>query len=363
MRKLGVSIYPESSTMEEDKNYLNLVKENGFSRVFTCLLSVSKPKDEVKQEFQEIIAHAKQLGLEVIVDVAPVVFDSFGISYDDLSFFAELGADGVRLDVGFDGLKEAKMTLNPYGLLIELNMSNDIGYLENILSHKPNKDKIVGCHNFYPQRFTGLPYEFFISCSQKFKKQGLRTAAFVSSDSGELGPWSINDGLCTLEEHRNLPIHVQAKHLWATGLIDDVIIGNAYASEAEIVKLGQLNRDLLELEIEFLGDIPALEKQIVLDEVHVRRGDISEYVVRSVAVRKKYKHESILPMLEKQQEPGDIALGNNRFGKYKAELQVVLKAMPLDDRKNIIARVVQQEHFLMEFVDAWSSFALVEYKK
>ena len=26
-----------------------------------------------------------------------------------------------------------------------------------------------------------------------------------------IGPWDINDGLCTLEEHRNLPIEVQAK--------------------------------------------------------------------------------------------------------------------------------------------------------
>ena len=73
---------------------------------------------------------------------------------------------------------------------------------------------------------------FFVACSQRFKKQGIRTAAFVTSNEATLGPWDVNDGLPTLEMHRYLPIEVQTKHLFATGLIDDVIIGNAYASEA-----------------------------------------------------------------------------------------------------------------------------------
>lgn len=56
---------------------------------------------------------------------------------------------------------------------------------------------------------------------------------------GTIGPWDINDGLTTLEMHRHLPVHVAAKHLFATGLIDDVIIGNAYASEEELRMLGK----------------------------------------------------------------------------------------------------------------------------
>ena len=73
--------------------------------------------------------------------------------------------------------------------------------------------------------------------------------------------WDINDGLCTLEEHRNLPIEVQAKHLWATGLIDDVIIGNAYASEEELEKLGNLNRYMLQLKVHFVDEATEVEKR------------------------------------------------------------------------------------------------------
>lgn len=77
---------------------------------------MNRPKEEIVAEFKEIIHHAKDNNMEVILDVAPAVFDQLGISYSDLSFFAELGADGIRLDLGFDGLTEAKMTNNPYGL-------------------------------------------------------------------------------------------------------------------------------------------------------------------------------------------------------------------------------------------------------
>ncbi len=121
------------------------------------------------------------------------------------------------------------------------------------------------------------------------KKHGIRSAAFITSHVANIGPWDINDGLCTLEEHRNLPIEVQAKHLWATGLIDDVIIGNAYASEEELEKLGNLNRYMLQLKVHFVDEATEVEKRATLQELHVRRGDITEYMVRSTEVRKKYK--------------------------------------------------------------------------
>jgi len=362
MKRLGVSIYPEKSMMEEDKRYLKMAKSYGFDRVFTCLLSASKPKEELMSEFTELITFAKEQQMEVILDVSPTVFDKLNISYDDLSFFNELGADGIRLDLGFDGLKEARMTNNPYGLKIELNMSNDVDYLSNILTHQGNKDYIIGCHNFYPQKYTGLPYDFFIDCSKRFKKYGIRTAAFVTSSVGQIGPWDINDGLCTLEQHRNLPIHIQAKHLWATGLIDDIIIGNAYASENELRRLGELNRDILELEIELEPDISELEVNVALKETHIRRGDITEFMIRSVDVRKKYADR---PFEEKQTVPqttGDIFIGNNQFGKYKGELQVVLKDMPKDNRKNKVAKVVADEHFLIEYIKPWSAFKFVNKK-
>lgn len=357
MRKLGISIYPEKTTMEKDKKYIDLASKYGFQRVFACLLSAEGEIEKTKKIYKEIIEYCTDKGMEVILDVAPNIFQKLNISYDDLTFFQELGATGIRLDIGFDGLKEANMSFNNLNLDIELNMSNDTYYLENILSHVAKKDKIIGCHNFYPQIFTGLSYDYFMKCSRRFKENNIRTAAFISSFSGELGPWSINDGLCTLEEHRNLNITTAAKHLWATGLIDDVIIGNAYASEEELKKLGELNRYLVELDIYLEKNISDKEKSII-NELHVRRGDINDYMIRSTEVRKKHINSEILTLDETEQKLGDIMIGNNSFGKYKGELQIILRNIPKDKRKNKVATIANEELFLLNYVNAWSKFKL-----
>lgn len=87
----------------------------------------------------------------------------------------------------------------------------------------------------------------------------------ISSQHAMFGPWEETEhGLPTLEEHRHLPITVQAKDLWHTGLIDDCIIGNMYASEEEIRALGQLNRHKLELKVEQSIEASILEEAILL---------------------------------------------------------------------------------------------------
>ena len=44
---LGVSIYPEKTTFEQDKRYLEKAYELGFRRVFTSLLELTGDADQV----------------------------------------------------------------------------------------------------------------------------------------------------------------------------------------------------------------------------------------------------------------------------------------------------------------------------
>ena len=46
MHRLGISLYPEHSTQEKDFAYMELAAKYGFSRIFTCLLSVEKGAEE-----------------------------------------------------------------------------------------------------------------------------------------------------------------------------------------------------------------------------------------------------------------------------------------------------------------------------
>ncbi len=355
-RSLGVSLYPDHSNPEDDKKYLRLASKYGFTRIFMSMLEVSEGKEKVAEKFSDLIKFAKDLGFSTTLDIAPNIFDQLEISYDNLEFFHRLGADSLRLDQGFDGQKEALLSFNPQEMNIELNMSNDVAYLNNILSYSANKPFIQGCHNFYPQRGTGLPLDFFNSSSKRFKDLGIDTAAFVTSQVGTIGPWDVNDGLPTLEMHRDLPIDIQAKHLFATNLIDCVIIGNAYASEAELHRLGLLNRYQLTFDVDLANGINDVEQDILLDNQHVRRGDITDLVIRSTEVRKIYKKYSNPVSSESHDfKRGDVVIGNDEFGKYKNELQVVLEDHT-DNRKNKVAEIAQDELFLLDYVGPWDKF-------
>lgn len=354
-RQLGLSIYPDHSNFAEDAKYLDLGHKYGFTRIFMSMLEATDP-EATKAKFKKIIDYGNKLGYKTVLDVAPHIFDQLGISYSDLKVFADLGAAGVRLDTGFDGATEAMLSYNPYGLIIELNMSNDVAYLDNILSYQANEPFIYGCHNFYPQTGTGLTCDFFVRASERFKKHGIHTAAFVSSKHGDQGPWNVNDGLPTLEQHRHLPIAVQAKQLFATGLIDDVLIGNAYASEDELKALSELNRYQLQFDIDFVPAVNAVEKDVVLKPQHFRRGDVNALVVRSTMPRVTYQDEPNPPhdnTIEFQR--GDVLVGNDDFGHYKNELQIALEPHR-DPRKNKVGRINENEISLLDYVHPWTKF-------
>ena len=121
--KFGISIYPEHSEPERDMEYIETAAGYGCRRIFTCLLSARQNREDIIRNYRSRIDRAHRCGMEVILDTAPSVFDALGVSYEDLSFFQELHADGIRLDESFDSLKEALMTYNPQGLKIEINAS------------------------------------------------------------------------------------------------------------------------------------------------------------------------------------------------------------------------------------------------
>lgn len=356
MRRLGISVYPNHSSVNEIKDYINLAAKYGFSRIFTCLLSVDGDKEKIVKEFTAVNTHAKEKGLEVIADVSPKVFGELGINYDDLSFFDSLIIDGIRLDLGFTGSEESIMTFNPQDLKIELNMSNGTRYLDNIISYQPNTSTLLGCHNFYPHRYTGLSYDHFIKTSRQFKEQGIRTAAFINSPSAHIGPWPVEEGLCTLEMHREWTVTTQAKHLWATDLIDDVIISNAFASEEELKELSEINPYKLTLDCNLVDDIPELEKKIVLEEFHFNRGDISDYVVRSTQSRVKYKGHEFKPFHTVDMSRGDIIIETSLYAHYAGELQIARLPMPNSGRTNVVGHIVEEDQILLDYIKPWQKF-------
>lgn len=363
MGKLGISIYPERSTFEKDKAYLDLAHKYGFVRVFTSLLQINDDKEKVLSEFKQVVDYANSLGMEVMVDINPGLFDQLGISYDDLSFFDEMGAYGVRLDLGFTGAEEAKMTRNPYNIKIEINMSQGTKYVDNIMSYSPNTNNLLGSHNFYPHRYSGLAWDHFVYCSEQFRHYNLNTMAFVNSHAATFGPWPTQDGLCSLEDHRDLEIATQVKHLVLTGLIDDISVGNAYASEAELKAMAEaFNAEYPSVKVDVAEDITNDEREVLFNNLHSYRGDRSAYILRSTWTRVKYKDLPFPPHNTRDMTKGDVLIDNVDYGQYKGETQIALKEMKNDGRVNVVGRISDDELFLLDFLKPWSSFKLIENK-
>lgn len=360
MARLGISIYPEHSTAEEDIAYIKKAGDLGFKRVFTCLLSMEgKTRQEAIEEFRVRADAAHEAGMEIIPDVSPAVFSKLGISYEDLSVFAEMHVDGIRLDEGFDGQKESMMTFNPQGLKVELNASTKLAYVANIMDHHPDKAKLITCHNFYPQKYTGLSLEHFNRCNDAMKALGLNVAAFVSSENpGAYGPWPVQEGLCTLEMHRERPVDFQVRHLFATGMVDDVMIANAYASDEELKVCASVNPSILTFGIELEKELTPVEAAILdYEPKHVVRGDLSEYMIRSTWPRVTFADQAIPAANTRDLKRGDVVILNDGYPKYKGELHIVLKDMPNDGRKNVIGHLPEYEHILLDYTEPWKVFA------
>lgn len=337
--------------------YLDLAKKHGFRRIFTSLLEITGDSSEVINKFKNIIEYGNSLEMETILDINPGLFKQLNVSYDDLSFFKELGAAGIRLDLGFTGAEEAAMTKNPYNLKIEVNISAGTPYIDNIMAYQPNKENLWGSHNFYPQKYTGISQRHFEESTKLYNSHRLHTAAFVTSQHGNQGPWPVQAGLCTLEQHRHLPIGTQVTHYKLMGTIDDLLIGNAYATEAELEAMAKAffsPHPLFDIELE--AGISEIEKKIILEETHLYRGDISEYMVRSTMVRVKHKDADIPPVNTVPIKKGDILICNNNFGQYKGELQIALKEMENEGTRNVVGHLKQDTVFLLDYLKPWSSF-------
>lgn len=364
---LGISIYPENQSLSSIKKYIECAHNLGYKRIFSSLIELnSDNKDILIEKFENVISYARSLGFEFILDVNPFVFKYLNISYDNLEFFANLNCTGIRLDDIMSPKIIADLTHNKYNLQIEINASNSVYGIEQILEFEPIRRNLIACHNFYPQNLTGLDWDYFIKCSLNYKKHNIRTAAFVSADPkvAIYGPWPINEGICTVEKHRNLPIHTQAKLLFATNLIDDVLIGNSNASLFELEKLAKTNYDIIELDVTLNQNISKIEHDIIFDFDHFRRGDLTPKMIRSTMSRVVYQNYEIqVKNNDLNLDIGDIIICNSNFTRYKGELHLMLQPLLKDNRKNLVAKVATYDLELLNYITSWKRFKFVEVTK
>ena len=345
MGKLGISVYPEHSDREKDFAYMEMAARYGFSRIFTCLLSASRDIDVVRQEFGSFLKKAQELGFDVAVDTNPEVFQALGASPEDMSVFHELGISIVRLDGHFDDFRDALLTRNPYGIRIEFNGSSDTN-VKGLIDHGADRRNMTICHNFYPERYSGLSQKTFDRFNANWKSLGLPVAAFVASQQQDtFGPWPVYQGLPTLEADRTLPIDAQVRHMVACAVVDDIIIGNAYASEEELRAMAQVKRTNTTIRMTAEEGLGEAERHAVLDYKHTGRNDASEYFIRSSFPRLDFRNTPIplRPCKDKTFVRGDVLVVNDNLSHYRGEVEIVLTEIENDGQRNRVGRIADTD--------------------
>ena len=327
MKRLGISVYPERASKEACYAYMKLAGGYGFQRVFTCLLSVEESRERIVDEFTEFCKIAHESGLTVSVDTNPEVFKRLGATPLDLSVFARMGVDIIRLDGHFGELEDIQITRNPYGIMIEYNASCTMA----------------------------------LELNSRYQPLGLTNAAFVTSrEKNTHGPWEVYDGLPTLEIHRDLPIDLQLRHLNALGFCSDFMIGNAFASEEELKLMAETDLSRLSMKVDAAEGISRIEREIITCDLHASRDDCNELLVRSSFPRVKYKEETIVPRRHDKTvfTKGDVIIVNDNLKHYAGELMIVLDQIQASDAYNYVGRVNEGEQLILDCIRPAHGFGL-----
>lgn len=361
MRRLGISIYPEHSTFEKDLAYMQLASKFGFSRIFTCLLSVKESKDEIIKNFTHFIDKAHELGFKVSVDTNADVFNLLGARADDISVFAKMGVDIIRLDWPLSDRENILITNNPYNITVEFNASSDMA-LDLLIKKGADRNKMTTCHNFYPQEYTGLSKERFDYFTQKYYDMALKVHAFISSNNDNtFGPWPVYKGLATLECHRYKNISYQLRYLIADRRINDIIIGNAYASCEELEELSKVDLSVPSLKIEAINDIIDIERKILYDFVHFDRIDSSDFFIRSSVSRALTADKNIPPRKCDKEffDEGDVVIINDNLAHYRGELEIVKKKIKNTGERNLVGHFDEDEQVIVNMLAEQNPFKII----
>lgn len=390
--RLGISLYPEQESREDIERYLKTASEHGFTKVFTSLFSVEGTKEELVHYFRELTDLAHKYGMVVSGDCNGELFRRLGAKADDLSVFQDMGLDILRMDGPFKDERDVILVNNRDGLKIEFNASmSDL--TQGIIEAGGNPDNILTCHNFYPQRYTCPSLEAVDATNDALKKQGISTAMFLSSQvPGTHGPWPVSDGLPTVEEHRDIPVESQLKHMMAMNNVTEAIFGNAFASDEEFETIfatmqqaypemesldavdpffgdiirewlpdGQIRRIPLKLHLE--PGLSQNEKDAIFSfNYHVDLGDCLNYMLRSRLGRMLYKGRDFTPRACEREKfvKGDVVLVNDNCKHYAGEVQVVMKDMKNDGQRNLLGHIDENELMILDEIGAGDIYGFVE---
>jgi len=364
---LGVSVYLQDYLKDafSCEQYLDGAAKLGFSEVFT---SIHLPEDDFLEvsgavkEFSEIIS---KNGMNLAVDCSFHEFEKIKNNPILENNIRGSHIAYLRLDFGFlpQDIQYITRELNIHGLMLNASIMRreEIEEIVSTLGSLSDKPVVKACHNFYPRPETGLGLDYFIDQSVCFREMGIAVIACVPSHHKPRGPLYM--GLPTLENHRDKSIQWAARELIASGVVDEILIGDPFASTQELENLQQaVSSSVLELTVIEAPHLSEVEQKIMYGGTHVARPDLSDWVIRSNTSREMAsKGEKVAARDPAQRLPYAITIDNEKYGRYSGELQIVRQALPADERVNVVGKIAPQDTGLLRYIAAGAEFRLRKY--
>jgi hypothetical protein len=323
---IGISFYLNDPLAEQR---IALAGKMGVKKAFTSL-HIPEESGDLASRAKLLLETANKFGIEVYADVSARTPDHLGLS--QLQDLKSLSVVGIRLDDFFDHEtilnlgKDFKLALNA-SIIFEDDLS---ALFEGGLK----ANQLLAWHNFYPRRETGLAESFFYSQNALFKRYGIPVSAYIPGDGEKRGP--LSEGLPTLEKHREVDPFIAALELFQSG-VEDVYIGDPEVSGYLLNRLIDYDHHHC-ISVRIEGS-PEGEFRL--------RPDLSRDVLRFMDTR---SIDSIVPENTCARPFGTITKDNDRYGRYRGELQITLCDLPADERVNVMGTVVKGDLPLLSFL-------------
>ena len=163
--------------------------------------------------------------------------------------------------------------------------------------------------------------------------------------------------------HRDLPIRLQARHLKMLNLVDDWIVGNAYASQEELSAVAEeYHRARPVIGVELDPAISAEERALLLESVQCYRGDCSPlYDSQLCGGALTYGDRARCPRTSTAPCSAEMCSCSTRTMVSTApRYRLRSRIAPADPRVNVVGRVVAEEAPLIDALRPYEEFELVE---
>ncbi|GAA4723318.1 MupG family TIM beta-alpha barrel fold protein [Brevibacillus fulvus] len=326
---IGISFYLRDANAADRLRHAGRL---GVKAAFTSL-HIPEESGDLVEHAKQLLALAHSLGIAVYADVSRSTLGHLGIgTFEQLT---ELGVAGLRLDDEFALETTVRLAKT---FRIALNASTVFATeLRSLLDSGLQPEQLIGWHNFYPRRETGLDDQFFRKQTELFRSCGIPVAAFVPGAGEKRGP--LFEGLPTLERHRTADPYAAAVELWRGG-VDTVYIGDPDPGEGVLERMTafqQTGRLVLRIYSDTLGS----------GEYRLRP-DLGRDVLRFMDTRSAVP----IPPQETLARPrGTLTRDNELYGRYCGELQIARTDLPADERVNVVGRVCPADLPLLDLLE------------